>query len=558
MRKLLAIILSSILILGLASCGGAKDPQAAAATSSAVEESKTETFADEYDKVAYEALKNGGFDNGMGAWSQEQIVPLKFTDDKKEGEASLLIDVLEGKDCHMWQSMNFSPKPGNPAIGDRVMGSFWIKLDENISLQEGKLLLFKVEAYSQAGGKKILASVKILGDEKKGEWIYIETPVGEIIEDGTETLTAAFEDDLKGKVYLDDVKVYKVVPKGEGTAETGETGETGTPYTMNSGFEETLDPWGIYVDKAEPVAAVDGGKDSTKTLLMDNKTEGFTAIWNTINITADATTPSIGDTVKATAWIKLGEGTAAAEGKKCYFKLEHFSEAKGKTLIGGVDILGTEAKGEWFKVEIPVCGPIPAGEETVTVAFENGLPGKIYVDEVKVICVTKGDPAAAVDQGMPYTMNSGFEETLDPWGTYVDKADPVAAVDGGKDSAKALLMNNKTEGFTAIWNTVNITTEASTPSIGDAVKATAWIKLGDGVAAVEGKKCYFKLEHFSEAKGKTLIGGFDILGTEAKGEWIKVEIPAGVPIPAGEETVTVAFENGLPGKIYVDDVKIVK
>lgn len=384
MSKLLVVVLSGILLLCVfTSCGKVKDslPEAAEAKTEATE-TKTETFADEYDKVAYEALKNGGFDNGMGAWSQEQIVPQKFTDDKKEGEASLLIDVMEGKDCHMWQSMNFSPKPGNPAIGDRVMGSFWIKLDENISMQEGKLLLFKVEAYSQAGGKKILASVKILGDEKKGEWIYIETPVGEIIEDGTETLTAAFEDDLKGKVYLDDVKVYKVVPKGEGTAETG---ETGTPYTMNSGFEETLDPWGTYVDKADPVAAVDGGKDSAKALLMNNKTEGFTAIWNTVNITTEASTPSIGDAVKATAWIKLGDGVAAVEGKKCYFKLEHFSEAKGKTLIGGFDILGTEAKGEWIKVEIPAGVPIPAGEETVTVAFENGLPGKIYVDDVKIV-----------------------------------------------------------------------------------------------------------------------------------------------------------------------------
>jgi len=550
-KKVIGVILCCLVILNiLAACNKTnKDNPANSTTKETQTEANKETIPEGYEKVAYEALKNGGFENGMGAWSQEQTVPQKCTDEKKEGDASILIDNPKGGDCHMWQSMNFALKPGNPAIGDRVMGSFQIKIDQNVKPQDGKFLLFKIETYSQAKGKKILASVKLMGDEKKEEWLYFETPAGDIIEDGSETLTVAFENELEGTVYLDEVKVYKVVPEGQSAVKEDDVeAETGTCYNMNSSFEDALEPWGTYIDKAEPVSMADGGKDGMKALLMDNKTEGFTAVWNTLDITIDRDTPYIGDVVKATAWVKFGDDVSAVEGKKCYFKLEHYSEEKGKTLIGGVDILGTEAKGDWFEVEIPAAGPIPEGEETVTVAFENGLPGKIYVDKVEIIRISGATP--------PF--NGGFETGLQQWGVYADKAEPVAYVDGGKDSLKAMLMNNKTEGFTAVWNTVAITTETETPSIGDSLKASAWIKLGDDVSIAEGKKCFFKLEHYSEEKGKTLIGGVDIIGDEEKGKWFKIEIPAGSPIPEGEETVTVAFENGLSGKIYVDEVLIEK
>jgi len=392
-KKLFAWVLCVVLLLSVAAGCAKKDPaveQQTETTTVAVSTEEVsvkavgdEQYVEEYDKVAY-AVANNGFENGLGGWSQEKkTVPVKAVDDKKAGEASLAIDNVDEGDCHIWQSLNFTPKEGNPEIGDRVMASFWIKMSDSVKSDQGKMLLFKVEGYSAKDGKKVLASVILDGGEKKGEWILVETPVGYMVPEGSETLTIAFENDLPGKVYLDEVNIFKVVPKGEGTVSKVEE----NIYEMNSGFEQGLEPWGTYVDKAEAVAVVDTEKKTgEKSVLMNNKQEGsFTAIWQTLNITAEKNTPSAGDSVKVSAWIKLGDDVKAMDDKKCYFKLEHFSEKNGKALMADATITGNEEKGKWFLVEMPVAGPIPEGEETITIAFENGLPGQIFVDDVQII-----------------------------------------------------------------------------------------------------------------------------------------------------------------------------
>jgi hypothetical protein len=473
-------------------------------------------------EVDYEyGVFNGSFESNMQSWEYYTVSGFHdiLTTDVLSGEKSLRIqDITDNPYTSIWQTIDLGQEDG-PMASDFVMFEANFKALEGVS---GQVQLFVENVVDASTKVTIGQSEKITLTE--GEWVKVETSVGEIPSGATEiNIVMIFE--TVGEVFVDDIKLNESI--------SNNTNATAVyaDEALITGFQSNILEYTMYIPSTDvPVISADVEKDSSSVAVTQATTVDDAA---TVVVTA-----ADGSTKTYTVNFVVANPTDLSD-----------------LLVNGETISGFDSSDLEYYVlldddTLPVVTYNTFFEETtVVMSTLETVPG------VLSISVSNGDDTTiyeitfAVANENAYTIpNFGFESTFD-WQTWsATSMTPSASSEEVHSGLYALLTYHQS----SVWKEYEFST--GMPQINDAVKIGAWVYIDSDAPSYS---FVIKVVGYTESTGsKVTFVETQITEGIALNSWVYIE--SDVSDVLTSDRFQVVIENNSEANIYVDDITIIE